>query len=492
MEFVTDNIDAECWQQYSASVPIQNIKLKNTSENLLIRKINLNGKKLEFYPPQKTTEKNIFTTIVGKNGSGKSRLLNHIVTKCILSRNNAIDHDQMDAFDLPTAVIALSTSPFDRFPISNPLSKNADSRLVESSQGYYYYFGLRGLYSSNLSMSFMVRTIAGLIRALASDAGRIKTVLDVLSYLGFNPAIKASFTCDITVPVLSQIANSENPVEVMNEFLTGQRRAGIELRRLIMRMDENAYDLKYKLADSIRYYLEEQRINYKNKNIEIMITNKGVRNDMSGSSVNDRFTPMMEAGILKLRSLELHKKSHDKPFKISDASSGEQCIVLAMLGIASQIKDGALVCIDEPEICLHPEWQERYIDLLMNTFRNFNSCHFIIATHSPQIVSRLESENCYILDMQSAVLRDAADTNRRSVDYQLANIFSAPGFKNEYLMRELLRLLSKLSEGVELSNDDYELISRIHKLENLLENSDPVRQLYYLVVAATSEVRSDG
>lgn len=458
----------------------------------MIESINFNGKKLRFFSSSNKLDQNIFTTIVGKNGSGKSRLLNHIVTKCIAYRNGATDLEQKDDFVLPTTVIALSTSPFDRFPVSNPLIKNADYRLVESSFGYYHYLGLRGLYSGNLSMSFMVRTIAGLIGALANDAERIKTILGVLSYLGFNPAIKASFTCDITVPVLSQISESENPTEVINEFLIGERRAGSEFRRLMMRMDEQADEQKYRLVDSVKYYLHEHRENIKDKKLEISITNRGVFNSENGSPVNGRFTPIMEAGLLKLRSLELHKKGHAKPFKISDASSGEQCIVLAMLGVASQIKDGALICIDEPEICLHPEWQERYIDLLMNTFRGFKSCHFIIATHSPQIVSRLESENCYILDMQKAVILDASDSNRRSADYQLANIFSAPGFKNEYLMRELLKLLSKLSEGVELSSDDYGIISRIGELENSLEITDPVRQLYLLVVAATTEVRSDG
>ena len=458
----------------------------------MIDSINFNGRRIKFHSAQINLEQNIFTTIVGKNGSGKSRLLNHIVTKCIAYRNGSIDPEQKYAFNLPTAIIALSTSPFDRFPVSNPLIKNADHRLIESSLGYYHYLGLKGLYSGNLSMSFMVRIISGLIRALATDAGRIKTILGVLSYLGFNPSIKASFTCDITIPVLSQISESENPVEVINEFLIGERRAGTELRRLMMRMVEQADEEKYRLADSIKYYLHEHRTNLKDKKLEVMITNRGVFNDVNGSPVTDRFTPMMEAGLIKLRSLELHKKGHVKPFKISDASSGEQCIVLAMLGVASQIKDGALICIDEPEICLHPEWQERYIDLLMNTFREFKACHFIIATHSPQIVSRLESENCYILDMQKSVILDAADSNRRSADYQLANIFSAPGFKNEYLMRELLKLLSKLSEGVELSSDDYDVISRIRGLENTLEESDPVTQLYSLVVAATTEARSDG
>lgn len=470
----------------------KNIKQFISSRYTVIDVINFDGKILKLHAQPGKTDQNLFTTIVGKNGSGKSRLLNSIVHKCLLRRNGAINSDSKDKYDLPSAVIALSTSPFDRFPVSIPLVKNADHKLVESSLGYYYYLGLRGLYSGNLSMSFMVRTIAALIRALTGDAERIRTVLSVLSYLGFNPAIKASFTCDITLPVLHQLSESESPSEVISEFISGERRAGLEFRRAMIRLDEQTDEEKFKLADSIKYYLKEQRISLNDKSLNIVITQKGVSNFATSSPINEKFIPMMEAGLLKLKGLELHKKGIAKPFKISDASSGEQCVVLAMLGIASQIKDGALICIDEPEICLHPEWQERYIDLLITTFRGFKSCHFIIATHSPQIVSRLESTNCYILDMQKSLLLDAANSNQRSADYQLANIFAAPGFKNEYLMRELLNLLSKLSQGVELSHDDYETISRIGELEHRFEESDPVRQLYSLVVNATSEARSNG
>lgn len=58
-------------------------------------------------------------------------------------------------------------------------------------------------------------------------------------------------------------------------------------------------------------------------------------------------------------------------FSIKDASSGEQSIILSILGIASKIKDNSLICIDEPEICLHPEWQEKYIEILTQTFTNY-------------------------------------------------------------------------------------------------------------------------
>ncbi|PNU29376.1 AAA family ATPase, partial [Serratia marcescens] len=89
------------------------------------------------------------------------------------------------------------------------------------------------------------------------------------------------------------------------------------------------------------------------------------------------------------------------------ASSGEQCILLSLLGIAANISDNTLILIDEPEISLHPEWQEKYISLLMNIFERYQSCLFVIATHSPQIVSKLNPRGSYIYTIQNDELLDA-------------------------------------------------------------------------------------
>ncbi len=42
-----------------------------------------------------------------------------------------------------------------------------------------------------------------------------------------------------------------------------------------------------------------------------------------------------------------------------------------ILGISTEIRDNSLICIDEPELSLHPKWQEKYMKLLMNTFSDY-------------------------------------------------------------------------------------------------------------------------
>jgi hypothetical protein len=162
---------------------------------------------------------------------------------------------------------------------------------------------------------------------------------------------------------------------------------------------------------------------------------------------------------------------------IGDASSGEQCVVMALLGIASHIRDGAWIFIDEPEVCLHPEWQEKYIELLTDAFKGFSNCHFLIATHSPQIVSKLDDDNCFVLDLEFGTTVPASKLNKRSADFQLANLFRAPGYKNEYLTRELVNALEVIGAGDSLSSDRRKEIYQLLALKDFLEETDPVRKL---------------
>jgi len=63
-------------------------------------------------------------------------------------------------------------------------------------------------------------------------------------------------------------------------------------------------------------------------------------------------------------------------------SSGQK----RLISILSQISDspnGSTILIDEPELSLHIEWQERLVSALTE---NFPKHKFILATHAPSIV----------------------------------------------------------------------------------------------------------
>ena len=67
-------------------------------------------------------------------------------------------------------------------------------------------------------------------------------------------------------------------------------------------------------------------------------------------------------------------------------SSGEKHDFIMFYNLIFNIRENGLVLVDEPEISLHIEWQETYLDKLI-AICEMNSLQAIVATHSPNIVS---------------------------------------------------------------------------------------------------------
>ena len=210
----------------------------------------------------------------------------------------------------------------------------------------------------------------------------------------------------------------------------------------------------------------------------LTITRHGIHTIHHYPEYIDDIIFLHKCGVLKLRETTLSKLTSYVPFSISDASSGEQSVVISVLGIASQIEDNSIICIDEPEICLHPEWQERYIKILTTTFSMYSGCHFIIATHSPQIVSNLDPVNSYILSLETGETTDAREYIKHSSDFQLVNVFNSPGFRNEYLSRIALNVFAKASKNKTFDDEDISNYNVLLSQRRLLSTDDPVYQLF--------------
>lgn len=440
------------------------------------------GDELRFHDGHVDREDNVFTIVVGRNGAGKSRLLRDLVNEFAEVPESSFDRrygggdactSDIEFSELPANIIASSTSPFDKFPV--------DRRGARS--GYYEYLGLRGLSGNSLGLAYMAKTIGSLVRAIDNNSNHGLTVVKVLDYLGYFGEIGARLVLNPSPMKIHSILESEDPVESLIEYLSA-RVPGRYPRFLRMQNQPGAAEFNDSVLDAFRYYLTVLR----KPRVDIVIDHCGAREEISGMPLGEPFTVLLEAGFLELRDISLHKKNVDKPFRMNDASSGEQCVLMALLGIASYIRDGSLVCIDEPEICLHPEWQERYIELLMSVFSSFQGCQFIIATHSPQIVSRLGDRSCYVLDMHKGITTSARDFNRRSADFQLASLFGAPGYKNEYLSRELIAALATLSSGEKVSNERIIVLKNIIALQASIEKTDPVHKLIDILKKAFQEL----
>jgi len=80
-----------------------------------------------------------------------------------------------------------------------------------------------------------------------------------------------------------------------------------------------------------------------------------------------------------------------KNINISELSSGEQHMIVMIGKLIFESKKGDLILIDEPEISLHPSWQEGYIDSL-EQIRRKREFKILMATHSTMIIGNRWNE----------------------------------------------------------------------------------------------------
>ncbi|RBP83570.1 hypothetical protein EBI01_07490 [Marinomonas rhizomae] len=184
-------------------------------------------------------------------------------------------------------------------------------------------------------------------------------------------------------------------------------------------------------------------------------------------------TLLLEYDFIRIVDVRLNKKNHGE-ISIRRASSGEQCMMVIMLGIAGNIKNNSLIFIDEPEISLHPKWQEDFMPMLIKAFSIYSGCQFFIATHSPQIVSGMKGENCFVTDLASRKLYPASFFSGKSADFQLAEIFGSPGQMNEYLSRLCFNLIFKLRNKKEITKNDYDNLDSLEKSKKQINANDPI------------------
>lgn len=442
---------------------------------MLIKSYRLKNRTIDFIDERRVnTHKNIFTIIVGKNGTGKSSLLNSIVREFLGEDKRRVYRDlelgfesnlwngKIESYLIPEQIIAVSTSPFDKFPINRQFNDVSN----------YTYLGLRDLMSANFGLAYMNKIFASLVQSVLFRNAQAIDLNKVLDYLGYRESIHAHLNINSSKRVLKELIESENPIEFI------QTNRFTPLRNFNRRFfyDENE-EIDLEKVNHIKYLAHVIIENKLGFECNMVINNSRVHVNNGYELLENDILFLIQSGFLRLKNIGLESKSNDRIFSIKDASSGEQSVILSILGIASKICDNSLICIDEPEVCLHPEWQEKYIQILIATFASYNNCHFIIATHSPQIVSRLSPENCFITSIENGHLMYADDFINNSVDFQLANVFNSPGFKNEYLSRIALNIFTKVGKKKKFDEDDLLKLKLLNSQIEFMALNDPIRNI---------------
>lgn len=441
------------------------------------------GKKVELLPEKiGLSDKNTYTVLVGKNGLGKSRLLTNIAkskTRNLYDLDDLYDSEfQYCSIERQPLVIAVSTSPFDKFP--PPRSKK------NANPNNYRYVGMRGegLFSASSAVSLISSASKGLLNKLLNQQNNAN-LIDVFKSLTFLPNISFIFK-----PAFFRYTEKWDAKHLPNHYARIETDDLSDTLMLDERYVKNFNSLeteikstaKYAMSNLADYFTERKALS-----LEVdFITNECL---LDGNSTHSHIIHsiqiLMDIGLVRLIDLQLHKEGFGE-LNLRKASSGEQCLIVLMLGIAGHIEDGSLILIDEPEISLHPRWQEEFMRLLTSAFEGYHHCQFIIATHSPQIISRLNASDSYIYSFSKGTLYESNHFKNKSADFQLAELFDAPGLMNEYISRVSFNLIAKLRTRKKVDLEIYEELQKLLEMQVQISPQDPtiqlidsVRELYY-------------
>jgi hypothetical protein len=96
--------------------------------------------------------------------------------------------------------------------------------------------------------------------------------------------------------------------------------------------------------------------------------------------------------------LPIFKNSAGKVFDIDQLSSGEKQLFVRAMALRMLNANNAIILIDEPEIVMHSQWQQRILRVYETIGKNNQ---IIAATRSPNVISSVERENVKLLKRQN-------------------------------------------------------------------------------------------
>lgn len=155
-------------------------------------------------------------------------------------------------------------------------------------------------------------------------------------------------------------------------------------------------------------------------------------------------------------------------------SSGQYQFIRCIFALILTITPNSLVIYDEPETSLHPEWQSKFIQLLIDIIKEFGTddtkqATVVIATHSPLITASFAVQNVKIANKQE----QSNDFNW--VDYHyygwdtnnlLKEHFGLESARSADFVEDVNNLLKLFQES-----KDTELKTEYEKFEKLLWDS---------------------
>lgn len=215
-------------------------------------------------------------------------------------------------------------------------------------------------------------------------------------------------------------SNSDNSVFALKKRLAGipddERPKVIYLPAEIsfdkLTVKEKAFDYKY----SFKNVVDKKHVNeiptyissiikdavFKNEDLPAKTSIKKVCAEINqifeDLEIDARLTGLAEEG----EKLPVFNNSTGASFDINGLSSGEKQLFARALTLRMLRANNSIILVDEPEISLHPRWQQKILRVYERIGKNNQ---VIIATHSPHILSACGKESGFLLARENGQVK---------------------------------------------------------------------------------------
>ncbi|WP_109317525.1 AAA family ATPase [Pseudovibrio ascidiaceicola] len=476
-------------------------------------------------------DSNQYTVVIGKNGAGKSILLTAIITAFVhiklrkddpdtqfttalrrlkyafdekiyevnfaysFIQNATCDAIEIDPYELPTPsnITAICNATHSRFSkLSNDLkqSNHPDDRkaldVLESFVHAPSYNKTPDSFSGFLTLLFNQNNN---IYRFLSNKEKLKRVFNTL---GYQPHLtyKAAYFLgnEFIFDTLLSNASSSSKLDRIRAHEDKQNKT-----KSLMGGSYKSSVLEHEDLDHLSELLPSLILRKNNKGYEYRayFDCKFLDQDLDTKAL-EALSTFLRLGFLKVSDIEINRTDGGL-ISLSSVSSGELTMFSNILNVASSWYQNTLFLIDEPEVSLHPEWQESYVSILDDVFEDFAPSQFIFATHSPLVLSSLPAQSSTIVSLAGKKTRSihAEDITKKSIDQLLIEAFGTGSNNNLFVKERVVKCLSMLTDNKQSTPAFQKLLKELEGILPLVPEDEGSREIIASLLALKSEEAND-
>lgn len=214
--------------------------------------------------------------------------------------------------------------------------------------------------------------------------------------------------------------------------------------------------------------------NIKNEFFHLYLPDAETLKKFSGNLSQDVFFKMLESTLLSEIisevSIRVKVTSSAEPLTFKELSEGEQQL-LTVLGLLKFTGgEDSLFLLDEPDTHLNPAWAVNYLKFLGEFVPNHDTSHLLMVTHHPLAIAELEKEQVQVMwrDASHQVYATEPAESPRGMGYSGILTSDMFGLRStlDNSTEDLLRKRRELIEKEQLSNEES---ARLKQLDEKIE-----------------------